>query len=202
MTMILGVTGGIATGKSTVSQIFAVEGHPVIDADLVAREVVMPGSVGLQNIVAHFGREVLQSDGTLDRKKLGELVFNNPEARKKLDDMLDHDIRARIDCLINETLATHVPLIVVDIPLLFEAHYDTSVDEIMVVYVPQAVQLERLCKRNNLTLAEGRVRLESQMSIESKKELADSIIDNSGELSQTKKQVIDWLIKHNFKTSY
>lgn len=199
MTFILGLTGGIATGKSTVSRYFFDQGYPVIDADLIAREVVEPGTPGLAKIVDYFGQDILLEDGQLDRKQLGELIFNDSVKRKKLDAILDKEIRVMISTRIKEQVGKEVPLVIVDIPLLYEAHYEELMDEVVVVSLTTDTQLERLCARNNLTKEEGLARLSSQMPISEKVKRADDVIDNSGNLTETYQQIKEWLEKHDFK---
>lgn len=199
MTFILGLTGGIATGKSTVSRYFSDQGYPVIDADLIAREVVEPGTPGLAKIVDYFGQDILLEDGQLDRKQLGELIFNDSVKRKKLDAILDKEIRVMISTRIKEQVGKEVPLVIVDIPLLYEAHYEELMDEVVVVSLTTDTQLERLCARNNLTKEEGLARLSSQMPISEKVKRADDVIDNSGNLTETYQQIEEWLEKRDFK---
>lgn len=198
MTFILGLTGGIATGKSTVSRYFAEKGYPIVDADLIARRVVEPGTEGLAKIVAHFGPKIIKKDGSLNREKLGSIVFSQPEKRETLNSILSQYIRLSIEedtaALVNEK---H-PLIVLDIPLLYEAGYEGHCDAVMVVYTTVEVQLKRLMARNHLTEVEALNRIASQESIEDKKIRADSVIDNNGARDQTYEQVETWL-KINLK---
>ena len=195
MTFILGLTGGIATGKSTVSRYFSDQGYPVIDADLIAREVVEPGTLGLEKIVAVFGRSVLTQQGELDRQKLGQLVFSDILKRKKLDAVLDGEIRQAIVKAIEEYTLKKTALVIVDIPLLYEAGYESLMTKVMVVYVSEETQLKRLMERNSLTHEEAKQRMNSQLSIQIKKMRADFVIDNSGTKEETKLQVLDWLEK-------
>lgn len=196
MSYILGLTGSIATGKSTVAKLFLSAGIPVVDADLGARAVVFPGAPGLADIIEHFGEAYLLPDGTLDRKRLGELIFSDREKRAELDALLkeriQHWIQAEKERYINEG---H-DLIVLDIPLLYEGGYQDSCDAVMVVYVPEELQLQRLMSRNHLDSDEATRRMQSQLSIEKKKELADFVIDNSGTIEETEKQVNEWLRGH------
>lgn len=198
MTFILGLTGGIATGKSTVSRYLAEKGYPIVDADLIARRVVEPETEGLAKIVAHFGQKIIKKDGSLDREKLGALVFSQPEKRLTLNAILSQYIRRAIEeetaALVNEK---H-PLVVLDIPLLYEAGYESDCDAVMVVYTTVEEQLKRLMTRNQLTEEEALNRIASQKSIEDKKMRADSVIDNNGARDQTYEQVETWL-KNNLK---
>jgi dephospho-CoA kinase len=188
--MNIGLTGGIACGKSTVSAMLVSRGAILIDADRIAREVVEPGSPALFKVAERFGQAVIQVDGSLDRKRLGELVFADAAARKELEGLLHPSIRAlmreRMD-----TLEKLYPdkLVVVDVPLLYESGLQAMFSQIMVVYVPREVQLDRLMKRDGLTLEQAERRLDAQMSIELKKEQADFVIDNQGTLEETQQLV-------------
>ena len=196
MSYILGLTGSIATGKSTVAKLFLSAGIPVVDADLGARAVVLPGAPGLVDIIEHFGEAYLLSDGTLDRKRLGALIFSDREKRKELDVLLKERINDWIQAEKERYISEGHKLIVLDIPLLYEGGYEDSCDAVMVVYVPEELQVQRLMSRNHLDADEAARRMQSQLSIEKKKELADFVIDNSGTIEETKKQVNDWLLKH------
>ncbi|MFS0837501.1 dephospho-CoA kinase [Paenibacillus sp. 1P03SA] len=188
--MNIGLTGGIACGKSTVSAMLVRRGAILIDADRIAREVVEPGSPVLAQVAARFGQDILLPDGSLHRKKLGETVFGNEEARKALEELLHPSIRA----LMKERMAASErefpdKLVVVDVPLLYESGLQSMFSFVMVVYVPREVQLRRLMERDGLTLEQAETRLAAQWPIERKKELADICIDNSGTLEQTERLV-------------
>lgn len=196
MSYILGLTGSIATGKSTVAKLFLSAGIPVVDADLGARAVVFPGAPGLADIIEHFGEAYLLPDGTLDRKRLGELIFSDREKRAELDALLKERIQHWIQAEKERYIDEGHDLIVLDIPLLYEGGYQDSCDAVMVVYVPEELQLQRLMSRNHLDSDEATRRMQSQLSIEKKKELADFVIDNSGTIEETEKQVNEWLRGH------
>ena len=193
MTYILGLTGGIATGKSTVSRYFSDKGYAVVDADVVARRVVEPGTEGLANIVAHFGTEIIQKDGTLNREKLGAMIFADAKKRETLNSLLSDLIRRAIMADTATLVNANQPLIVLDIPLLYEAGYETHCDAVMVVYTTEEVQRKRLMGRNNLSEEEALNRIASQEPIEAKKNRADIVIDNNGTLNDTYEQVETWL---------
>lgn len=193
MTYILGLTGGIASGKSTVSAYLAQNGALIIDADLIARQVVAKKSSGLKQIVAKFGKEILTTSGELDRKKLGKLVFSNKDLLKNLTDITGPLIRAEILREIEAAKKAQVKLVVLDIPLLFETGYQTLCDKVMVVTVPSEVQLERVMKRDNLSAAEARKRIANQLPASKRNELADVLIDNSKSVAETYQQVLKWL---------
>ena len=189
--MIIGLTGGIACGKSTVSAMLAERGAFVVDADRIAREVVMPGEPALAEIAAVFGQAVIRDDGTLDRRKLGEIVFADPEKRKRLEAITHPAIRERMWARIRRVKADEPGRIVVaDIPLLYETGQQGLYDGVLVVYAPREVQIRRLMARNpELTEAQALERINAQMDIERKKELADWVIDNGGSLESTGRQV-------------
>lgn len=189
---VLGLTGGIATGKSTAAAIFSNHGIPIVDGDIIAREVVAPKSEGLLALVSVFGDVILQKNGTLDRKALGQIVFNSAEERKKMDRLLDPFIRTAITEKI-EQLKTEYPLVVADIPLLYEGHYEQLMDAVAVVYLPENIQIRRLMKRNHLSLEEAKQRVSSQLSIEEKKALADIVFDNSWSKEMLEAQIKNWL---------
>lgn len=193
MTYILGLTGGIASGKSTVSAYLAQNGALIIDADLIARQVVAKKSSGLKQIVAKFGGEILTASGELDRKKLGKLVFSNKELLKNLTDITGPLIRAEILREIEAAKKAQVKLVVLDIPLLFETGYQTLCDKVMVVTIPSKLQLERVMKRDNLSAAEARKRIANQLPASKRNELADVLIDNSKSVAETYQQVLKWL---------
>ncbi|MDA3972795.1 dephospho-CoA kinase [Enterococcus thailandicus] len=197
---VLGLTGSIATGKSTAAEVFKRHGIPVIDGDVVAREVVEPGTAGLSAIVEVFGKQILNEDGTLNRKQLGAIVFADNELRQTLNRVLNPFIRGRIKQQIAEK-KQHNPLVVVDVPLLFEGQYERYMDAVAVVYTTEAIQLERLMKRNQLTEAEALKRIKTQWSIETKKERADFLFDNTQTKEALVQQVELWLKQQSFITN-
>ncbi|MGA9174074.1 MAG: dephospho-CoA kinase [Thermoactinomyces sp.] len=188
--MLLGLTGSIATGKSTVANMLRRRGAVLIDADQVARKVVEPGSLGLNKIKENFGSEMVTAEGRLDRAKLGELVFNDEEARERLNALLHPLIIEEMKQLTGQSLKKEPHSIVIwDVPLLIEENLTQFVEQVIVVYVPESIQLKRLMERNQLTETEAIKRMKSQLSIEDKKKVADYIIDNSGSLEDTERQV-------------
>ncbi|WP_059054312.1 dephospho-CoA kinase [Paenibacillus senegalimassiliensis] len=188
--MNIGLTGGIATGKSTVSRMLAQRGAVIIDADVIAREVMEPGHPVLAAVAERFGQAILQPDGTLHRKKLGEIIFSQPEERKALEGLTHPAIRAEMKRRISECEAADPrQLVVADIPLLYESGLESLYEEIMVVYVPREVQKSRLMSRDGLTEWQAEQRLNAQMDIELKKERAHILIDNSQGLAETEQQI-------------
>lgn len=192
MTFILGLTGGIATGKSTVANYLAQQGIPIVDADVGAREVVKPHSEGLQRIVEAFGEDILE-DGSLNRKRLGELVFSQEEKRHVLNSILHVLIRDWIQIKTKLLTKEGFSLIVWDIPLLYETNYQMDCDLVMVVYVPEELQIQRLMNRDKLTLEQAEDRIHTQMPIEEKRIKADILINNSGSIEDTYLQLDSWL---------
>lgn len=188
--MNIGLTGGISTGKSTVSQILLNKGATVIDADLIAREVVLPGSPVLARIAERFGQQVIADDGSLHRKQLGQIIFNDEQARKALEEIMHPSIRELIRTRMTESeLKRPKTLVVVDIPLLYESKLQSMFEEVMVVYVPHELQLKRLMERDKLSEEDAIKRLAAQLPIEEKKLLADIVIDNSGTMAQTRLKI-------------
>ncbi|WP_282709096.1 dephospho-CoA kinase [Ligilactobacillus sp. Marseille-Q7487] len=193
MTYILGLTGGIATGKSTVSAYLKTKGAQIIDADLLAREVVKPKTKGWQEIIAVFGNEVLSADLTLNRQKLGQLVFADAAKLKQLNQITGPLIHALFLQEIAEAKKRDVRLLVLDIPLLFENNYQQLCDSVMVLTIPEKLQIQRVMKRDNLTMQQARQRIASQMPDEQKRKLADVVIDSSQQPSKTCLAVQKWL---------
>jgi len=183
-----GLTGGIATGKTTVANLFREKGIYIIDADLIAREVVKKGMPAWRMIKEEFGDEILREDGELDRKKLGSIVFSSKEKIQKLNSIVHPFVRERMMEEIERAISMEKNILL-DIPLLFENGIHQWLRPVILVYAPLEVQIERLMKRDGLSREECEKRIRAQMSIEEKKKLADYIIDNSSDISKTKRQV-------------
>lgn len=193
MSYLVGLTGGIASGKSVVSNYLKQKGIPIIDADVVAREVVEPGTKGLQKIVDHFGTDYLTFEQTLDRKKLGQLIFSNEAAREQLAVFLDQAILDRMQELTAAYRTRQEPLIVWDMALLIEKNYQSLVDEVLLVSVAPDIQVERLMARDHISAKEAKQKIASQLPLQEKKRFADLWIDNSGTLDETYRQIDHWL---------
>lgn len=180
-----GLTGGIASGKSTVTKTFRSAGIPMVDADIVARQVVEPGTHGLETVINAFGTDFLQSDGTLNRTALGSLVFADREARQLIDKimlpLINDESTAQIKKLHEEG---HV-LVGYDAALICEMGNVEKFRPLIVVHCPRVTQIERLMSRNNLTHAEAMLRIEAQMPVEKKMALADYLIDTSGTIEES-----------------
>jgi len=192
---VLGVTGGIASGKSTVSDILRELGAPLIDFDVLARRVVEPGRPALQSIAAHFGKEVLHANGTLDREKMSALVFNDPDARRKLEEFTHAPIFAEYRRQVSR-LATEYPgaIIQAGVPLLLEMNRQTLFTKVLLVYASPAQQIARLTTRDGISETAARKILAAQLPIDEKVKLADYVIDNSGTEAETRHQVHElWL---------
>ncbi len=196
MTVAIGLTGGIGSGKSTVSRLFEKHGARIIDADAIVHELQAPGAPLLDELAREFGPEILQADGALDREALGALVFRDPAARQRLGDLMHPRVIAEMVRRLEVAREEGVALAVLDIPLLFEgAARGTGISQVVdfdatvLVYAPEAVQLERQMERDGRSREEALQRLRSQLSIEEKRELADIVIDNSGSIAETERQV-------------
>lgn len=188
MMRVIGLTGGIGTGKTTVSNYLASHYNlPVLDADIYAREAVKVGSPILGEIVKRYGADILLPDGTLDRRKLGNIVFNSPEERRWLEQQIHPYVRDR---MIEEMQALNShPVVVLVVPLLFEVGMTALCTETWVVYCSEQHQLQRLIKRDRLTLEQAQARITSQMPIQEKCDRADVVLDNSSSLEALLKQV-------------
>jgi len=197
MSFVLGITGSIATGKSTVVNIFKEYGFPVVDADIIAREVVKPNTAGLKKVVETFGSSVLCSDGSLNRKQLGQIIFNDAKKRQTLNALLAPFLQEAIIEQIKRASDTS-SLVIADIPLLYEAGYDKYMDQVAVVYIPEDLQVQRLMKRDRITEKEAQKKVASQLSIEEKKKRADIIFDNQESLSSIRQQIFSWLKARQF----
>lgn len=185
---VLGLTGGIGSGKSTVSTMFAELGADVVDADQLAREVVEPGQPALDEIVETFGRQVLLRDGRLDRVRMGDLIFHDAVAREKLNAITHPRIRERLwEEVAARTVRTG--LLILDIPLLYENGRTELVDAVVVVWVDRETQVHRLMERGGLAREEAVRRNAAQMSLDEKRDRANHVIDNSGSLEETRRQV-------------
>jgi len=188
--MIVGLTGGIASGKTLVSNELRKLGAHIIDADVIAREIVEPGSPALAEIVKEFGAGILKADGTLDRKALAKIVFSDKEKLLILNRITHPKIIERTKALIGEIRSAHKdPLIIIDAAVLIEAGIHASVDEVVVVHISEDEQMKRLIARDNLTDDEARKRVASQLPLKEKTVHADYVIDNSGSPEATLERV-------------
>jgi len=185
---VLGLTGGIGSGKSMVASMFANLGAEVIDADQLAREVVEPGQPALEEIATAFGSDVLMPDGRLDRGKLGRIIFADPVARARLNAITHPRIQERMAAEMARR-GSRPGLLIVDIPLLYENDRASTVEAVIVVWVDLKTQLRRLNERDGLTADEARQRIAAQMPLDEKRARADLVVDNSGSRENTRRQV-------------
>lgn len=201
MALIIGLTGSIGTGKSTIANKFRDLDIPVVDADLIAREVVEPGKDAYQDIVATFGKEILQNDKTLDRKALGNIVFNNEAKRKQLNAIIHPAIRKEMVRQRDEWVRNGKECVVLDIPLLYESGLTHFVDKVIVVYVDPEIQLQRIMDRDQSTEEEAKSRINSQIPVSEKAKKADAVIDNNRSKEESYRQLKaileDWGIRTN-----
>ncbi|MEZ7605786.1 dephospho-CoA kinase [Streptococcus sp. 27098_8_113] len=194
MVRIIGITGGIASGKSTVTDFLKQQGYQVIDADQVVHELQEPGGRLYQALLSAFGPAILREDGRLDRAKLGAMIFGNPDLLAQSSQLQNEIIReelARRRDLLAETEAVFF----MDLPLLFELEYDNWFDQIWLVDVTEETQLSRLMNRNALNQEEAEKRIAAQLSLQEKRKRADVLIDNNGSLEETRQQLRDALQK-------
>ena len=193
----VGLTGGIASGKSTVAKILQNLGAAVINADILAREVVEPDRDAWKEIVASFGTNILHADRTLDRTKLRTTIFNDPEARKKLESIIHPRVRALAEKRIREHGAAGYSVVVYEVPLLFEGNLHEWLRPVILVACDVDTQRTRLQKRDRLTETEAQKHIDAQMSLAEKRRLADYVIENNGSLEELEAQVKVLLEKIN-----
>lgn len=201
MTRVVGLTGGIGTGKSTVARLLAGLGALVIDADAIVHELQAPGTPLVAEIAVAFGPQLLRADGSLDRERLGRLVFADPEARKRLNDLVHPAVGAEMLRRLEAAQRAGAALVVLDIPLLLEGRAARAADprraktasglvsEVIVVFAREEQQLERQLARDASSREHAMERIRAQLPIEQKRKLADFVIDNSGTLADTERQV-------------
>ena len=193
---VIGLSGGIGSGKSTVAALFARHGARVIDADAIVHELQAPGTPKVDEIAQAFGTHLVRKDGSLDREALGNIVFRDEAARERLGRIVHPGVRREMAARLEEARSSDAPLILLDIPLLFEgaaAGADTrtvfGVDATVLVWVPREVQIERTAKRDDCSDEDAEKRVAAQMPIDEKREMASHVIDNSGTPEETAEQV-------------
>ena len=194
MARIIGITGGIASGKSTVTEFLRQQGYKVIDADQVVHELQEPGERLYQALLSTFGPAILQEDGRLDRPKLGAMIFGNPELLAQSSQIQNQIIREDLAGR-RDLLAETEDIFFMDLPLLFELQYEDWFDQIWLVDVTEKTQLSRLMTRNALSQEEAEKRIAAQLSLQEKRNRADVLIDNNGPLEETRQQIRDALQK-------
>ncbi|MBT2574132.1 dephospho-CoA kinase [Bacillus sp. ISL-51] len=193
MSLVIGLTGGIASGKSTVARMLIERGITVIDADIIAKQAVEKGMPAYGQIIDAFGEDILLENGELDRRKLGSIVFTDEQKRLALNKIVHPAVRAEMMKQRDEAVSRHESFVVLDIPLLYESKLEYLVDKVIVVTVTAETQLKRLMERNSLTEEEALSRITSQMPLVDKTKRADNVIDNSGSVEKTKQQLDDIL---------
>ncbi len=190
--IIAGLTGGIATGKSTVSSVLREAGAIIIDADAIARDVVKKNFPAWHEIVRIFGKEVLLPDGEIDRARLGNIIFRDSSKKEILNKIVHPYVIQKVAELIEE-IGKESPdsIVILDVPLLIEAGMDKGLEDVILVYAPEDIQKKRLAERDGISDEDSLLRVSSQMPIEEKKEFATFIIDNSGPIEATKKRALE-----------
>lgn len=195
MHKIIGLTGGIASGKSTISKMIKQLGYTVLDADIASRKVIEPGEEAYIKVKEAFGEHIFNEDGTLNRAELGNLIFNNEEKRLLLNSIMHPAVRKWMNDRQEEAFKRGEKVVFQDIPLLFEGNMQKSFDHTILVYVEADVQLQRLMERNNFSKEEALSRIRSQMPLSEKLALADEVINNNGTEEESKRQLLNILKK-------
>ncbi|SFJ13340.1 dephospho-CoA kinase [Halobacillus dabanensis] len=193
MTLVIGLTGSIASGKSTVAKMFREMEIPVIDADQISKDVVEPGQAAYEEIVHHFGETILQEDGRIDRKKLGQIIFADEEQRNQLNSIVHPRVRQEMINRREYYKQKQYAAVVLDIPLLYESNLTDYVEKTLVVYVDENTQLERLMERDQSGEEDAKDRIQSQMPLNKKAGLADAVINNNGSIEESYRQLKDIL---------
>jgi len=186
---IVGLTGGIASGKSSVAAILKKLGAAVINADELSREVVQPGQKGWREIVDAFGSDILQADQSLDRRKLRKIAFDDAQARKKLEAIIHPQVRALAEQRIQEYAAAGFAIVVYEVPLLFEVNLHHWLRPVILVACESQTQLQRIAQRDRVADADAQKTIDAQMSLEEKRKLADYVIENNGSLEDLERRV-------------
>ena len=177
MPKVIGLTGGIASGKSTVSELLSAHGFKIVDADIASRQAVEKGTKGLERVKEAFGEQAIDENGEMNRAYVGEVVFNQPEKRLELNEIVHPIVREIMEKEKAQYLSEGYHVIM-DIPLLFENNLQDTVDEVWLVYTSESIQIDRLMERNNISMEEAKARVYSQISIDKKRRMADHEIDN------------------------
>lgn len=202
MSLVIGLTGGIASGKSTVSNMLKEMNITVVDADVEARLAVDKGEPAYLKIIAEFGQDILLENGEIDRQKLGAIIFYQEEKRQLLNQIVHPEVRKRMMEKIQKASENQEEVIILDIPLLFESKLTFMVEKTILVYVDRETQLKRLMQRNQLSEADAQARVNSQMPLAEKVKLANAVIDNNGSIEETKKQLIEILAGWGIQKTY
>lgn len=185
----VGLTGGIASGKSTVSRLLRERGAPIVDADQIVHQLQAPGSALLCEIAQAFGQELIRQDGSLDRPRLGSIIFADPAKRQQLEGIVHPPVRAEIWAQVERHRQNGAPAVILDIPLLIEGGWQERLDRLWLVWVDAETQLDRLMARDSLDRERALARINAQMALDQKRPFADLVIDNTGSLQATEAQV-------------
>jgi len=188
---VIGLTGGIGTGKSTVSQFLAELGAVILDADKVGHDMLKPGTEAWREVVAAFGNQILNPDGEINRRRLGEIVFGNPESLSQLNQITHPRIAGMVKAQLEEYQRQGVDVVVLEAPLLLEANWTSLVDEVWVTVAPEPTVLKRLKERTGLSRTESLARIRSQLSAEERTRRADVVINTDCELDELKTRVVE-----------
>ncbi len=188
MTLIVGLTGGIATGKSTVTQMFKSIDIPVVETDKIAKDMLMKGTEGYEEVIAFFSKSILLTDNEINRKKLAQIVFSNPQRRKRLNEIVHPRVKSIVKTEIQKYKELGTKMIVIDVPLLFETDFIDLVDKTIVVYTTYKRQKERLMERERIDKEYAEIKISAQMPLNRKVDLADYVIDNSASILNTRKE--------------
>jgi dephospho-CoA kinase len=188
MSLMVGLTGGIATGKSTVSTFFKEAKVPVIDTDVIAKNLLNKDTGTYAKVLDHFGEAILNTDKTIHRKNLAKLIFEDENARTFMNQTLHPEVKKYMISEMNQLKQEGHAIIVCDVPLLFESGFDHVCDVTLLVYIPKSLQIERLMIRDQISKSYALKKIESQMSMKEKRQKADLIIDNTKSILETKKR--------------
>lgn len=201
MPKVIGLTGGIASGKSTVSELLSAHGFKIVDADIASRQAVEKGTKGLELVKEAFGEQAIDENGEMNRAYVGEVVFNQPEKRLELNEIVHPIVREIMEKEKAQYLSEGYHVIM-DIPLLFENNLQDTVDEVWLVYTSESIQIDRLMERNNISMEEAKARVYSQISIDKKRRMADHEIDNRDTKLELKQNLENLLLEEGYIESH
>lgn len=201
MPKVIGLTGGIASGKSTVSELLSAHGFKIVDADIASRQAVEKGTKGLERVKESFGEQAIDENGEMNRAYVGEVVFNQPEKRLELNEIVHPIVREIMEKEKAQYLSEGYHVIM-DIPLLFENNLQDTVDEVWLVYTSESIQIDRLMERNNISMEEAKARVYSQISIDKKRRMADREIDNRDTKLELKQNLENLLLEEGYIESH
>ena len=201
MPKVIGLTDGIASGKSTVSELLSAHGFKIVDADIASRQAVEKGTKGLERVKEAFGEQAIDENGEMNRAYVGEVVINQPEKRLELNEIVHPIVREIMEKEKAQYLSEGYHVIM-DIPLLFENNLQDTVDEVWLVYTSESIQIDRLMERNNISMEEAKARVYSQISIDKKRRMADREIDNRDTKLELKQNLENLLLEEGYIESH